>query len=195
VTAQLRLALLVLAFAYSIVVLPAQALAARAKAHMAAKPLRESLLTTANFFLRAQKAAKAERAARAAQRERVERAKTIGIRAVSFAKQLIGVPYSWGGTSPATGFDCSGFVRFVYDHFGIDLPHSSYAQFDYGRRVTRGGLKPGDLVFFDGEGHVGMYVGDGRFIHAPHTGTRVEIDSLSGWYAGRYDGARRLTPA
>ena len=61
-----------------------------------------------------------------------------------------------------------------------------------GRRVSRAGLRPGDLLFFDGLGHVGIYVGRGRFIHAPHTGTRVSIDSLSGWYAGRYDGARRL---
>jgi cell wall-associated NlpC family hydrolase len=111
---------------------------------------------------------------------------------VKFARHFIGTRYSYGGTSPGSGFDCSGFTRFVYAHFGLTLPHYSVAQFDRGRRVSRAGLRPGDLLFFDGLGHVGMYVGSGRFIHAPHTGTTVSIDSLSGWYSGRYDGARRL---
>jgi len=113
-------------------------------------------------------------------------------RIVGFARHLLGVRYSYGGTSPASGFDCSGFTRFVFAHFGIDLPHYSGAQFGLGRRVSRAGLRPGDLVFFDGLGHVGIYVGRGRFTHAPHTGTRVSIDSLSGWYGSRYDGARRV---
>jgi cell wall-associated NlpC family hydrolase len=111
---------------------------------------------------------------------------------VTFARHLLGVPYVYGGVSPQSGFDCSGFTRFVYAHFGITLPHYSGAQFEMGRRVSRAGLRPGDLLFFDGLGHVGMYVGRGLFIHAPHSGTRVSIASLSGWYAGRYDGARRL---
>ena len=111
---------------------------------------------------------------------------------VRFARHFLGVPYVYGGTSPSSGFDCSGFTRFVYAHFGIALPHYSGAQFDMGRRVSRAGLRPGDLVFFDGLGHVGLYIGGGRFIHAPHTGTRVSVDRLAGWYSGRYDGARRL---
>ena len=111
---------------------------------------------------------------------------------VRFARHFLGIRYSYGGTSPGSGFDCSGFTRFIYAHFGITLPHYSGAQFGLGRRVSRGGLRPGDLLFFDGLGHVGLYVGAGRFIHAPHSGTRVSIDSLSGWYSGRYDGARRL---
>ncbi|MDX6475009.1 MAG: hypothetical protein QOH95_520 [Gaiellaceae bacterium] len=111
---------------------------------------------------------------------------------VRFARHYLGTPYSYGGTSPGSGFDCSGFTRFVYAHFGIALPHYSGAQFGMGRRVSRAALRPGDLLFFDGLGHVGLYVGHGRFIHAPHSGTRVSIDPLSGWYAGRYDGARRL---
>jgi cell wall-associated NlpC family hydrolase len=68
-------------------------------------------------------------------------------------------------------------------------------QADSGRRVARGSLKPGDLVFFDGLGHVGIYVGNGNFIHAPHSGTRVRIETLRGWYSSRYDGARRLHAA
>jgi cell wall-associated NlpC family hydrolase len=111
---------------------------------------------------------------------------------VKFARHLIGIPYVYGGVSPRSGFDCSGFTRFVYAHFGITLPHYSGAQFDRGSRVSRWGLRPGDLLFFDGLGHVGMYIGSGLFIHAPHSGTRVSIASISGWYAGRYDGARRL---
>jgi cell wall-associated NlpC family hydrolase len=113
-------------------------------------------------------------------------------RVVGFAKHLIGVRYSWGGSSPRTGFDCSGFVRYVYGHFGISLAHSSFADYWRGRQVGRWAMKPGDLVFFDGEGHVGIYVGHGRFIHAPHTGTVVRISTMSGWYASRFDGARRL---
>jgi cell wall-associated NlpC family hydrolase len=117
-----------------------------------------------------------------------------GARIVDYARRMLGVPYVWGGDSPA-GFDCSGLVRFVYAHFGIALPHSSYADFDLGRRVARGDLRPGDLVFFDGVGHVGMYVGGGRFIHAPHSGTNVQITSLSDpWYRQSYDGARRMLP-
>lgn len=113
---------------------------------------------------------------------------------VTFARHFLGVRYSYGGVSPRTGFDCSGFTRFVYAHFGIVLPHFAAGQFSYGRRVARSGLRPGDLVFFDGLGHVGVYIGAGRFIHAPHSGVRVQIDSMSGWYGARYDGARRMLP-
>jgi cell wall-associated NlpC family hydrolase len=115
-----------------------------------------------------------------------------GMRVVDYAKRFRGVRYVYGGSSPRSGFDCSGFVRYVYAHFGVSLAHSSYAQFGIGRRVGRGSLQPGDLVFFDGLGHVGIYIGNGRFIHAPHTGTRVRIQALGGWYSSRFDGARRL---
>jgi cell wall-associated NlpC family hydrolase len=110
---------------------------------------------------------------------------------VHYARRLMGIRYTYGGTSPSTGFDCSGFTRFVYAHFGIALPHYSVAQFSLGRRVSMAGLRPGDLLFFDGLGHVGLYVGGGRFIHAPHTGTRVQISPLSE-YSSVYDGARRI---
>jgi cell wall-associated NlpC family hydrolase len=113
-------------------------------------------------------------------------------RLVRFARRFLGARYSFGGTSPASGFDCSGFTRFVYAHFGIALPHYSGGQFALGRAVPRDALRPGDLVFFDALGHVGIYLGGGVFIHAPHTGRAVSIDSLSGWYGERYDGARRL---
>jgi cell wall-associated NlpC family hydrolase len=114
------------------------------------------------------------------------------MRVVKYAERLLGVRYLYGGGSPSYGFDCSGFVRYVYAHFGIALAHSSYAQFASGRSVGRGQLEPGDLVFFDDLGHVGIYIGRGRFIHAPHTGTSVRIEVLAGWYSSRFDGARRI---
>jgi cell wall-associated NlpC family hydrolase len=105
--------------------------------------------------------------------------------------QYLGVPYRWGGASPS-GFDCSGLVMYAFAQVGVGLPHSSYAQYGMGSAVPRSDLQPGDLVFFDGLGHVGIYVGGGSFIHAPHTGTVVQISSLSGWYASTYVGARRI---
>ena len=120
-------------------------------------------------------------------------ARTFGHRVVTYARHFLGVRYQWGGATPGTGFDCSGLVRFVYGHFGIGLPHSSFADLLHGRRVGRRFLRPGDLVFFAGASHVGIYVGRGRFIHAPHTGTVVRITTMhSGWYGAAYDGARRV---
>ena len=110
---------------------------------------------------------------------------------VGIAMQYLGTPYVWGGASPS-GFDCSGFVMYVFGKIGVSLPHSSYAQYGYGSPVSRGDLQAGDLVFFDGLGHVGIYIGGGSFIHAPHTGDVVKISSLTGWYASTYVGARRL---
>ena len=117
-------------------------------------------------------------------------APTFGYRIVSYARHFIGIPYSYGGSSPGTGFDCSGLVRFVYGHFGIRLPHSSWADLSHGRRISRRSLRPGDLVFFYGAGHVGIYVGRGRFIDAPHSGARVRVSAM-GQYSGYY-GARRF---
>ncbi len=116
----------------------------------------------------------------------------LGERVANYAKHFLGVPYVWGGSSPRSGFDCSGLVRYVYGHFGIRLAHSSFAQFGSGFRVRQRSLKAGDLVFFDALGHEGIYMGRGKFIHAPHRGSRVRIESLGGWYSSRLDGARRL---
>jgi peptidoglycan DL-endopeptidase CwlO len=110
---------------------------------------------------------------------------------VAIAEQYLGVPYRWGGASPS-GFDCSGLVMYVFSQVGVSLPHSSYSQYGMGSPVSRDQLQPGDLVFFDGLGHVGIYVGGGSFIHAPHTGDVVKISSISGWYASTYVGARRI---
>jgi cell wall-associated NlpC family hydrolase len=116
----------------------------------------------------------------------------LGVRVADYARRFLGTRYLYGGSSPSDGFDCSGFVRYVYAHFGVSLAHSSYAQFTRGSSIDQRALKPGDLVFFDDLGHVGIYIGNGRFIHAPHTGTRVRIQTLGGWYSSRFDGARRL---
>ena len=111
---------------------------------------------------------------------------------VGVALSYQGVPYVWGGASPG-GFDCSGLVMYSYAQVGVSLPHSSYAQYNMGVAVPRDQLQPGDLVFFDGLGHVGLYIGGGMFVHAPHTGTVVQVASLdSGWYAATYVGARRI---
>jgi cell wall-associated NlpC family hydrolase len=111
---------------------------------------------------------------------------------VGIALQYIGVPYVWGGSSPS-GFDCSGLVMYAYAQLGISLPHSSYAMWNYGVAVPEDQLQPGDLVFFNGLGHVGLYIGNGQYVEAPHTGAFVQVSSLtSGWAASSYDGARRI---
>jgi cell wall-associated NlpC family hydrolase len=110
--------------------------------------------------------------------------------AASIAMQYLGVPYVWGGASRA-GMDCSGLVMVVYAQLGISLPHFAAAQYGFGTPVARDQLQPGDLVFFDGLDHVGIYAGGGQVIHAPHTGDVVKISSLSEFGNG-YVGARRL---
>jgi cell wall-associated NlpC family hydrolase len=115
------------------------------------------------------------------------------------AKQYLGTPYLWGGESPK-GFDCSGLAQYLYAQENVSIPRTTYDQFQSGLTVPRSQLEAGDLVFFRGSdskvvngvtlpGHVGIYVGDGKFIQAPHTGSVVQVSNLSG-YPG-YMGARR----
>ena len=110
---------------------------------------------------------------------------------VGIAMQYLGTPYVWGGASPS-GFDCSGFIMYVYAKVGVSLPHNAAAQYGYGMPVSRDQLQPGDLVFFNGLGHNGIYIGGGQFIHSPHTGDVVKISPISGWYSSTWVGARRL---
>ena len=112
--------------------------------------------------------------------------------AVGVAMQFLGVPYVWGGASPA-GFDCSGLVMYAFAQVGVSLPHHAASQYSMGVGVSRDALQPGDLVFFNGLSHVGIYIGGGQFVHAPHTGDVVKISSLSdSWYASTWVGARRI---
>lgn len=107
---------------------------------------------------------------------------------VAIAMKYLGCPYQWGASGPSR-FDCSGFTMFVYAQVGVSLPHSSRAQIGCGQPVSRSNLEPGDLVFFGSPiHHVGMYIGGGRMIHAPHTGDVVSIDSID---RGNYAGACR----
>jgi cell wall-associated NlpC family hydrolase len=118
---------------------------------------------------------------------------TLGDRAATIALKAVGRPYRWGGSSPESGFDCSGLVHWAYGRLGLELPHSSYALYDRGRRIPRSKLKRGDLLFFSGLGHVGVYVGRGRMVHAPQTGGAVEVVKLGGpYFGGELVGARRL---
>jgi cell wall-associated NlpC family hydrolase len=118
---------------------------------------------------------------------------TLGQRAARIAVKAVGVPYRWGGSSPSTGFDCSGLVAWAYGRVGIALPHSSYALFETGRPVPISSLSAGDMLFFSGLGHVGLYVGRGRMVHAPHSGALVEVVSLGpSGYGSPIVGARRI---
>lgn len=118
-----------------------------------------------------------------------------GAQVVSDAEQFLGVPYKWGGASPTTGFDCSGFVQYVYGQLGISLPRTSEEQATVGTPVASlADAQPGDLVFYepgpDGPGHVGIYIGNGEMIDAPHTGASVEIDPV-----GQPSEIRRVLPS
>jgi len=116
-----------------------------------------------------------------------------GERAVKVALEAVGTPYRWGGESPATGFDCSGLVRWAYGRVGVDLPHNSYALYAEGRRVPETGMQAGDILFFEGLGHVGLYLGRGRMVHAPQSGRHVEVVRLESTnYGARLIGARRV---
>jgi cell wall-associated NlpC family hydrolase len=121
-------------------------------------------------------------------------ATTKGQAVVSYAKKFIGVKYLYGGESPK-GFDCSGFTKYVYGHFGISLPHHAADQYKYGKYVSKSNLEQGDLVFFgksaSGIYHVGIYVGNGNFIHSPEPGEKVKITALK--YMPDYYGAKRLS--
>jgi cell wall-associated NlpC family hydrolase len=115
-------------------------------------------------------------------------------RIVDLATRHVGRPYAWAGASP-NGFDCSGFVMYVYAGLGVLLPHNAAQQYTVGTRVRREDLRPGDLVFFDRLRHNGIYIGDGQFVHASKRGSGVKISHLDDdWYRERWTGARRVLP-
>lgn len=120
---------------------------------------------------------------------------------IATAKNFIGLPYRFGGTSPTSGFDCSGFMQYVYKKTAnIDLPRTSGSMAQVGEKISRDNLQPGDMVFFSHSGgrisHVGMYIGEGRFIHSPSTGKSISITALnSGYWANKFVTARRVINA
>ncbi len=119
---------------------------------------------------------------------------TAGELAAFFAVERVGARYRYGGESPDTGFDCSGLVRWSYARVGVDVPHNSRALYSVGRPIARSALQPGDVLFFEGLGHVGLYLGNGRMVHAPETGRHVEVVELAETnYGRRLIGARRVT--
>ena len=123
---------------------------------------------------------------------------TLRERVVQTSLSWIGIPYAWGGSTPEDGFDCSGLVKFVFQQtMGLDLPRIARQQRKSGKAVAQNQLKPGDLVFFntrrDPGSHVGIYLGDDQFLHAPSRGEEVRVDYLSSKYwKQRFTGGRRL---
>lgn len=121
------------------------------------------------------------------------RPKPLGERAARIALRAVGVPYRWGGTSLSGGFDCSGLVYWTYRQLGVTVPHNSYALYSAGRRVAQNHMQPGDVLVFSGLGHVGLYLGRGRMVHAPQSGRDVEVVRLRrSRYGERLVAARRF---
>lgn len=120
---------------------------------------------------------------------------TLASRIIATSKKYIGVPYLWGGTTPK-GFDCSGFVQYVFNAHGISLPRTSREQYTVGTYISTSNLQPGDLVFFNTSGsgvsHVGLYIGDGQFIHSASSKGIVIANLFSTYWMNYYLGARRV---
>ena len=137
-------------------------------------------------------AANKEKEAKKQETTQTEKSKTSsnsGESVVSYAKQFIGTKYTYGGTSPSTGFDCSGFTSYVYKHFGVSLPRTSGGQSGVGTAVTKANLQVGDLVIYSG--HVAIYLGGGNVIHSPRPGKSVCIVPLNQAASG-FSGGRRI---
>lgn len=118
-----------------------------------------------------------------------------GTEVVNYAYKFLGKPYVYGAAGP-NAFDCSGLTQFIYNKFGVNISRTTYTQVNEGIKVNKNELRAGDLVFFNTEGsisHVGIYIGNGEFIHAPRSGKPVMVSSLSdGYYSQRYATARRI---
>lgn len=119
-------------------------------------------------------------------------------RVINQALDMIGIDYRYGGSSPENGLDCSGLVKYVFEQsLNIALPHNALAQSRVGEKISRAELKPGDLVFFNtlrrSFSHVGIYIGDGKFVHAPRKGKKVQVvDMNDKYWSKHYEGARRI---
>lgn len=117
-----------------------------------------------------------------------------------YALSLSDTPYRYGGNTPESGFDCSGFVRHVYQHtLGLSLPRTSHEMSRVGEPQNASHLQPGDLVFYNtlhrAYSHVGIYIGEGKFVHSPRAGSSVRVENMNeSYWLARYNGARRLIP-
>ena len=129
--------------------------------------------------------------AKAPQASHAAKARKLARRVVAYARRQVGVPYSWGGASPSTGFDCSGLVYAAYRSIGRAIPHSSWDQLRLGRPVRFGRLRAGDLLFTEGGGHVVLVISKTTVIEAPQSGERVHYVDLAS-LGSRFAGARRL---
>lgn len=120
-------------------------------------------------------------------------------RAAAYALKMVGKPYRYGGASPSRGFDCSGLVQYSYRRAGVKLPHNTAAQRRLSKPIRRADLRRGDLIFFDEKGgpdsHVGIYLGDGTFVHAPSSGKKVRRDRLDAPYWRQHLSELRRIPA
>src|SRR5258706_3672148 len=131
----------------------------------------------------------------------MQRAREVGTSLAVHAVEMIGVNYRWGGASPQSGFDCSGFVTHVFRQAaGVALPHSAHRLSQVGDRISKHELQPGDLVFYNtlkrAFSHVGIYLGNNKFIHAPATGKQVQIADMDHpYWRARFEGARRIASA
>jgi cell wall-associated NlpC family hydrolase len=123
---------------------------------------------------------------------------TLGEAVAELAVALVGTPYRYGGATPQEGFDCSGLVHYAFARAGLAVPRTSQEQFRAARKISARAAAPGDLVFFQDQeklSHVGIYLGEGRFVHAPESGRRVEIGALDApYYQQHLVGVGRLTP-
>ena len=120
----------------------------------------------------------------------------MGAIAARTAERFVGIPYRWGGDNVIDGMDCSGFVRAVYNLCGVNIPRTSREQYKTGESVTKNDIQDGDLLFFGSSesqiGHVGIYVGDGKFVHAPRRGEDIKVTSIDdNYFEKRFIGARR----
>ncbi|MFG1944679.1 C40 family peptidase [Nonomuraea sp. NPDC048826] len=137
------------------------------------------------------KVVKAVKTAKSRKQAKAARQKVRAHKAVAVAKKQIGDPYRYGATGP-NAFDCSGLVQFAWRKAGVKIPRVTNSQFARIRtKVSYKNLRPGDLMFFRGLGHVGMYVGKGKMIHSPSTGKTVRIEKLGGWRKSSFAGAVR----
>jgi cell wall-associated NlpC family hydrolase len=122
--------------------------------------------------------------------------KEMGVIAARTAERFVGIPYRWGGDTVVDGMDCSGFVRAVFNLCGVNIPRTSAEQYKVGQGVAQSDLKDGDLVFFGGSAeqinHVGIYVGSGKFVHAPRRGDDIKVSALDeSYFVKKFVGARR----